>query len=73
MKINNLLIFTHIFFGAIILILLIRVIFFGSCLIYLLISLSVYLSTWAMIERKKEEIGLKQKINRLEKNNGRHM
>ena len=62
MKIKNLIIFIHIFFGIAIFILLIRVIFFGSCWIYVLINLSIWLSTWAMLENKKEEIERRKKI-----------
>lgn len=71
MKINlkYLELFTHIFFCTILLILLIRVIFFGSCWIWLLLNLSIYLSTWASLERTKEEREMKRKIKELKEKN----
>lgn len=56
MKIDNLIIFTHLFFGGIILILLIRVIFFGSCWFWIILNLAIYLNTLASLERTKENV-----------------
>ena len=73
MKINNLILITHIIFGVILLILLIRILFFGSCWIWLLLNLAIYLNTWVSLERTKERIKLKQEIKRLKERNGRNM
>ncbi|MDO8508933.1 MAG: hypothetical protein Q7S27_04580 [Nanoarchaeota archaeon] len=54
MKVSNLLIFTHIFFGTAITILVIRAIFFERSWIWVLLNLAIYFNTWATLERTKE-------------------
>mgnify|MGYP001579152376 CR=1 FL=1 len=73
MKINNLIILTHIFFGIAIAILLIRVIFFGSYWIWSVINLAINLNTWASLERTKERIEMQKEIKRLKEKHGRNM
>jgi len=70
MKLSSLILATHILFGAIILILLIRVIFFGSCWIWVLFNLMIWVNTWASLERTKEERKLKKEIEMLKKTKG---
>jgi len=73
MKISNLILFTHIFFGTVITILLIRVIFFGSCWIWPVLNLAIYLNTWATLERTKERREMQKEIKRLKEKHGRNM
>jgi hypothetical protein len=62
MKISKLILFTHIFFGLAIIILLIRAIFFGSCWFWILLNLAIYFNTWASLERSKERREMERKI-----------
>ena len=73
MKISNIIIFTHIFFGIAITILLIRVIFFGSYWIWPILNLAIYLNTWATLERTKERRDMEREIKRLKEKHGRNM
>ena len=73
MKINNLILFIHIFFGIAITILLIRVIFFGSYWIWPLLNLAIYLNTLATLERNKERGEMQREIKRLKEKHGKNM